>query len=195
MSQTTPEPPPSAAAVAQPITLSEAARRLLRDGQPPGAYFQQLMENGLFRDAVQFSAHLLPKAEAVWWGCLCVWASARPNPAPTHVEALRATVRWLRQPSEENRRAAEAAGRAAGRDTPAGALALAAFWSGGSMSRPGLPEVAPAPHLTAKTVAGAVLMAATQGGPAAVEQRYRQFLALAADVDSGKNHWEPRPRH
>ena len=79
MSQSGPKPP-TAASVAEPCRLGDAARALLKDGQPPRAYFQALVGQGLYRDAVQFAAHWLPKPAAVWWGCLCVWASARPNP-------------------------------------------------------------------------------------------------------------------
>ena len=39
----------------------------------------------------------------------------------------------------------------------AGIIALAAGWSGGSMSNPGLPSVPPPPHLTPRAVNAGVL--------------------------------------
>jgi hypothetical protein len=66
---------------------------------------------------------------------------------------------------------------------PAGALALAAFWSAGSMSRPDLPAVPPPPGLTAQTVAAAVQAAAGEKAPdPRPEASYALFLSLARRV-------------
>src|SRR5438045_2695423 len=183
------EPPRTAAEVCQHFDLGDKARGLLGDRQTPAEFFERLVSEKLYPDAVRFAAHLLPAREAVWWGSLCVWHVAAPSPPPATAPALRAAARWVREPTEENRRAAEAPGRAAGAADPAGALALAAFWSGGSMTPPQLPAVPPPPLLPAKTVAGAVLVAATRGDPAGQEERYRHFLTLAVDVSAGRNLW------
>jgi hypothetical protein len=84
---------------------------LLRDAMDPGEYLDALTEQRLYRDALQFVAHLLPPRFAVWWGCLCAWHAARPEPPSVVAEALHAAVRWVLDPSEANRRAAEAPGQ------------------------------------------------------------------------------------
>jgi hypothetical protein len=182
--------PDKAEQVCERFALSADGRQLLRPGQAPPAFFGLLFANELFRDAVYFVAHLLPKREAVWWGILCAWHRARPQPAPEVGDALEAALRWVREPSEEHRRAAQGPGEKAGPATPAGALALAAFWSGGSLSRPDLPAVPPPDTLTHTAVAAAVLTAAAHGDPALMGQRYRQFLHWGVDVANQKNRWQ-----
>lgn len=180
----------TAAEICLDFELTRDGRAVLRDDMMPGTFLSLLEQKQLYKDAIRFVAYLLPKRQAVWWGCLCVWETVRPTPPATIDLALQAAVRWVQEPSEENRRAAEAPGKAVGVSVPAGAVALAAFWSGGSMSRPDLPIVPPPPLLTAKTIAGALVAAAEQGERGQLADRYRRFLALARDVDGGKNRWE-----
>ena len=123
---------------------------------------------------MEFIARVLAAPGAVWWGCICAWHPARANLSAAESGAFRALVNWVQKPTEENRRAAEAAGAAAGMSTPAGALASAAVWSSGSMSPPGLPEVLPPPDLTAATVVAALRLAA--GGD---DKELPRFVRLA----------------
>lgn len=141
---------------------------------------------------MRFLAHALPRRTAIWWGCLCLWQVARPEPAEAMRAALAVAVRWVQEPSEDNRRAADAPARAAGLGTAARCLAKAVFWSGGSLAPPHFPPVVPKPFLTAKAVAGAVLLAAAHSGPADVRRlRRREFLAVGREVAVGKVPWAP----
>jgi hypothetical protein len=176
--------------VCKHFQLSPEGRKLLRPGQAPPAFLGLLFANDLFRDAIYFLAYLMPKREAVWWGSLCVWQQSRPEPPAEVGDALEAAVRWVREPNEANRRAAQEAGERAGAATPAGALALGVFWSGGSLSRADLPAVPPPAELTQSAVASAVLTAAAQGDSAQMSQRYRQFLHLGIEVANQKNRWQ-----
>ncbi len=169
---------------------SDEARALLRDGMTPEAFFAALTDEGLFRDAVPFMANWLPKEQAIWWGALCAWELSREQTTPGIDEAFETVVKWLKDPTEQNRRAAEAAGKDLGMAVPAGAVAMAVFFSGGSMSRPGLPEATPPAGLTGKTVAVAVLMAARECNPKDVDNQIRMFLRLGLDVLAGKNRWD-----
>lgn len=185
--------PIKAAEIAREIKLGGEARQLLNDRQTAAEYLALLDRERLYPDALRFAAYSLSKREAVWWGCLCLWQVYRPRPTVRQEEALKAALAWVQEPSEENRRSADAASQVTGQDTPAGGLALAAFYSGGSISLPGLPSVAPKPFLTAKTVAGVVLLASCQISPDQIAQCQRQFLALAADVAEGRSRWQPAP--
>jgi hypothetical protein len=177
-----------AADIAGPVKLTAPARALLAE-RSPEAFVAQLMEKRLHADAVRFTAYRLPRPEAIWWGCLCLWEMARPEPAPGVAAVLQTVIDWLQDPRDERRRAAEAAANEVGLDTPAGALALAVFVSGGSLAPQGLPEVAADPHLTAKLIANALLIASrTSGREVAVQ---RQFLDLAGDVSEGRSRWQP----
>jgi hypothetical protein len=107
--------------------------------------------------------------------------------------ALGATVHWVLDPTEENRQKTRTLGDLAKKSTPAGCLAMAAFWSEGSISLPDQPEVLPEPDLTAKAVTGAVKIAATSAPAAKASVFHRQFLALALEVAEGRNRWtEPK---
>ncbi len=153
------------------------------------AFLQALIAEHLHDDAVKFMAHALPKREAVWWGCLCVWKTCRPQPSAKEAAALEAAVHWVIEPAEEHRRHAEAAGLKAGADTPAGGLALAAYWTEGSMAPAGQPEAAPPPFLTAQTLAAVLTLAAAQAKDVPLAEHQRLFLQLGREVAGGKHRW------
>ncbi|MGE3804452.1 MAG: hypothetical protein AB7K24_07250 [Gemmataceae bacterium] len=175
-----------AADVAVHFKLSEEAQPLLSEGMQAHDFFRALLDNQQYRDALNFMAYLLPKREAIWWGCLCLWEVMRPEPASESAEVIDAVVRWLATPEEELRREIQSSARAAGgAGTSAGSLGLAAFWSEGSMSRPNLPEVKPDPLLTHRMIASAVTAGARLKKPR--EEQELRFLGLAADVFNGAN--------
>lgn len=168
--------------------LTEPARTLIANSDDPGQFTAQLIEKRLYPDAIRFTAHRLPRASAVWWGCLCVWEVSREGPAAATEAALKGVIAWLRDPTEDGRRIAEKLADDAGIDTPVGMLAQAVFMSGGSITPPGLPKVEPKPQLLPNLVANAVLMASRTVQPEANLQR--QFLAIAGDVLEGRSHWK-----
>jgi hypothetical protein len=170
--------------------LSKPARDLVaRDSTAPG-YVDQLACAGLAADGLEFVAHWLPKRAAIWWGCLCLWHVGRPTLPAVEDAALRALVQWVREPSEPRRLALQAAADAAGNlRTPAGGLACAAFFSGGSMTPAGLPVVPPPPGLTAHTVAQVLTVAALHTRPEHAGDTYRHFLELGLEVARGANRW------
>jgi len=185
-----PGKPPTAVEYSEPVKLSEDAKALLADDSMPAEFFETLVAQQLFSDALLFFACCVPKTDAVRWGCDCVAGLLGDSLRPMDSAALEAAQRWAEDPSEKNRRAAEGAANESGFEGPASWLALAAFWSDGSLAPPDLPEVPPAEGLTAQAVAAGLTMAATQGEPLAAEGRYIQFLeksrAVAAAVMSGQ---------
>jgi hypothetical protein len=184
----------TAAEVGKLFPLGDDAKKLLRDGLTPKQYLDALIEKQLYIDAVRFLAHTLPKREGVWWACLCVRGAAGPNPPAPQAAALQAAERWVADPSEPNRRAAQAAAEAAEVGTPAGCAAMAAFWSGGSMAPPDVPAVPPGETLTAHGVAGAILLSAVQTEPQKAPEKQRKFLAQGIEVLGGGNRWKEAPR-
>lgn len=170
--------------------LTDGAKKLLRDDLTARQLLDLLWQNELYADATHFMAHALPKRAAVWWGCLCLWLTMRSDePSAETKAALTSVVQWVQDPCEENRRSAGVAGQAAKMHTPAGCLAMAAFFSDVSMNPPEQPKAPPPPELTAQTVANAVMMAAFQGDATQLERRQRRFLSLALDVAQGNNRW------
>jgi hypothetical protein len=179
----------TAAEVCRRFRLGPVAAPLLRDDQTPGQFLDLLVERQLFKDATSFLAYALPNREAVWWAILCareVVGAAPPEPAEA---ALRAAEAWVQDPSEENRRAARATGKAAGSSSPAGQAAAAAFQSGGSVGAPDGPEMLPREYATARAVVFAVTFAASQAPRDKAPERLQSFLARGVEVATGVNRW------
>jgi hypothetical protein len=187
----------TAAEVCACYEASPDARRLLRDGLTPREFVGLLLEAGQCIDAFDFLAHALPKREAVWWACLSIRHAQGPELPPGEVEALKAVVAWVLKPDEPNRRAAEAAVKAAGQGTPAGCAAVAVYGSGGSLIPANLPEVPPGPYMTAQAVAGSIALASVQGSPEAIADVQRELVGLGLAIAAGEVVWpsaaEDRP--
>ncbi len=140
-----------------------------------------LIEGDRLHDALRLIAHALPKREAVWWACMC----ARLRTEPTAQASLDAAETWVRKPDETTRRAAMAAAEAGAFRHAEDWAAVAAFWSGGSISPEGQPAVEPADNLTGVAVASAIILAAMRQSPERAPARMQQFLGSARDIAGG----------
>jgi hypothetical protein len=163
--------------------LSADATALLDEAVTPRDFLSTLIKRELFTDGVKFLAHALPKKEAVFWACVCAREASEPGTAA--MRALEAAERWVREPSEDHRRAAMAAVDAAGLDTPGACAAFGAFLSGGSLAPPNVPAVPPAEHLTGHAVGGSVMLAAVAREPEKAPEKYRRFLEAGIRVAQG----------
>jgi len=166
--------------------LSSDAQALAGDPRPASEFCDLLLAQGLALDALRLWAHLLPKREAVWWACRSIAtlvADAQADPGFVAAE------NWVLDPTDANRRAGLPAAEAAAMNSPGALAALAAYFSGGSLSPPDLPVVAPDERLTARTAAGAVLLAA--GGKTAeiIAQNQQAVVQLARAVFDGADKW------
>lgn len=159
--------------------LSEEADQLLTEACAPDQFVAQLLAADLPVDAVQFMSHALPKRSAVWWASGCI----ESLPASDVGQAcLAAAKQWCLEPTEEHRQACGAG--AAGEDSAAAQLAWAAYYSGGSLAPPDLPEVPPAPAMTANTVIAALIAAASdEDEMTAALARYAEAAAKVAAGD------------
>jgi hypothetical protein len=179
-----------ASEVARDKPLSPEAVALLDPTVVPRIYLDRLREAGLHLDLITFLAHALPKREAVWWGCRCVQIAVGPEPKPEVVAALKAAETWTASPGDVNRRKTFPAAEAVGFAHPAGSIAVAAFFSGGSLAPPNLKEVPPADHLTGLCVASAIQSAAVMNEPAKAIETYQGFIEIGLEVARGKDRWK-----
>jgi hypothetical protein len=106
-------------------------------------------------DAITYVACLLPRREAVWWGCQCVRAIS-DNKVDDFLLAAEA---WVREPEEASRRAALKLGASGNMRTATTWLALATGHSGGSVAPEESLPVAASPDATAIDVKVAVVLA------------------------------------
>ena len=138
---------------ATPPTAARAPLDFARDlmGMPPPSA------------ALAFLAHLLPRREAIWWGCQCVSAILS---APG--EGLQLVQRWVRDPDETLRREALTYSQAGDMKSPDVWLARAVGYSGGSVLAPDQPAMQPARDACAQAVNAAIVLAATSVEPALI---------------------------
>lgn len=168
------------------LDLDEAAKALAKPDQTPERLLELLTQQEQFGDALRLRAYLLPRPEAIWWGCRCVEEVYQQRLPDADQQALAAARRWSLEPSEEHRRGAEDAANRTKLESGASWVAMAAFWSGGSISLPNLPPVEPDDRLLAKGVTAALLITASFAEPGAAPQRFRNFLASGRQIAKGE---------
>lgn len=146
---------------------------------------QALTEAGFLIEASRLYAHALPKRESVWWACMCAAHTAPGGATPDDVKMRELAENWVRQQSDEIRRTNMESAKRAGFNSPESWAAVAAFWSGDSVTPPNTPPVPAPPHLTGVAVAGAVALAAVRGKPNRQAERLALFLQSAHDIAFG----------
>lgn len=177
---------PLALQLAQDCDLSDAARDLLTKEIKVPQYLAALARAGLWMDALQFAPFGLPRREAAWWACLCLWQCYRPVPSKEVDACLRSVVNWLQEPNETTRRATYDAAQVARVTSPAGNLAMGVFMNSGSLSVAGQPEVPAEPRLLPKSLANAVTLAIRKSPRETVAARQNDFVRLALEVFVGR---------
>ena len=169
----------TAAEICARFDVKQEALALLRDGMTPGDFVQALLGGKQYLTGIDFMAHALPPAEAVWWGCLCLQHTCGTNLSALDKAACKAAVQWVLHPNEENRLAALAPAQTAGAASPAAGLAMAVYQTGGNVGPPNAPA---SPFAPAKAVAGVVKMMCAKAEPVKILENQRLFVELAIGV-------------
>ncbi|MCC7268608.1 MAG: hypothetical protein IT546_14895 [Caulobacteraceae bacterium] len=144
----------------QVVDLAEATA-----AQSPEVYFAGLRQAGELTDAAFFLGRALPRHETVAWAARAVRDLPGGETLPRgDVEALRAALLWVQDPSEPRRRAAYEAAMTASDKSAEQMAALAAFFSGGSMAPDGHDPVQAPMDAAGTFAAGAVVLAAVRTG-------------------------------
>ncbi len=190
MSNETLDQPGKVADLVAKSSLDPEALPLIQPTMTARQAVAALVTGGRFTDAIRLAARALPRREAVWWACQCFRASPAESDTPAQVTAVDLAEKWVVKPTEEGRRAAGDAAELAQIGTAAGQIAMAAFWSGGSLAPPKMATVPPAEHLLSVAVGNAAILAGVRLGPKLAEATYQRFVALAIDVAEGKNRWK-----
>jgi hypothetical protein len=162
--------------------ISEGIDAALVVDMPLPQFVEHLASRDLFIDSIKVVAHALTRRSAVYWAARCVRAAHGDQLSPADEACLVAADAWVQNPAEEQRRQAQAAAEAADHKTPASWVAMAAFWSSGSLAPPTAPVVPPGEQLTAHAASGAVMLAAVARQPEKANEKYRQFLQFAAEI-------------
>lgn len=154
-------------------------------------FMQSLLKGPTPEEAITFCAYLLPRRDAVWWGCRCLGSIVDALPQ-TDTAFLDLAQRWALQPDEENRTMALIAGMDADAKTPGAWMALGAGWSGGNMMV-NTDNVIPAPpYLTAKAINAGILSALARLDLARRATTLHDFVSIGDRVARGTDLPESR---
>ncbi|WP_089237803.1 MULTISPECIES: hypothetical protein [Stenotrophomonas] len=158
------------------MEIDTSARALLTPALTAAQAVQVLLQAGHVQAALQLAARLLPKRYVVAWLCQCARGETL---APEARAGAMLAERWLRDPSEGNRRAAYEFATAGGYRSVGAWLAASAGWAEGSLAPAGQSVVVTPPdHLVARAAVAALgLLAAEQ--PQAFQQRRRGYAEQA----------------
>lgn len=136
------------------MEIDPQACALLQPQMPAALAVQTLLDAGQVQPALQLAARLLPKRYVVAWLCQCARGQAL---APESRAGAMLAERWLREPSEGNRRAAYEFANAGGYRDLGAWLAASAGWADGSLAPPRQQTaVVPPDHLTARAAVAAL---------------------------------------
>jgi hypothetical protein len=176
---------PDLQAVLAMAKLEPAHSTLVRDCADTAAALTRLEDAGQLTGAARLGGFALPRREAVWWASMCASHTAPPHQPELEQRMREAAELWVRRQDDDSRRAAMDLARLAGFNTPEAWVAVAAFWSDGSMAPRGQPVVPPGVHLTGTAVGGAVALASVRGDPARQPVRLSRFLASLREIADG----------
>jgi hypothetical protein len=164
--------------------LTGESARLIGAATDAASAIRDLEDAGFVTEAARVMAHALPKRECVWWACMCARHTMPPD-AEADLAAVSSAEAWVRSQSDETRREAFDLAQRGNFATAEAWAAVAAFWSGDSMSPLGQPKTPPPPHLTATAAIGSVTLAAVRTDPARRDERVRRFLASGREIAAG----------
>lgn len=162
-------------------SFPELARKstLAPTDDPAIVFLKNLSANHKFEEAVAFCAHLLPRREAVWWGCESIRSFLNDIPQ-SRAAALVAAENWVHNPTDANRLQALQIGTRSDDSDCLSWLALGAGWAGGMLSTVPSPPVPVPQYLTARAIRVAVLLAFPH--IAASERTRRESACIAEGV-------------
>lgn len=174
--------PQAAIDFCQPLDLEDESLRLLLPGMSVPAFVAELTEHEQFPDAIRVLSLYLPKRQAIAWAHQGVQLASTGKLSPKDQAAMDSVETFLKDPTEENRRAAHAAAAATDFSGGASWVALSVFWSEGSIAPEGLPDVEPDDYLSGQAVYASLLMTATNGDATRINDRYQKILELGQSM-------------
>lgn len=161
--------------------LAEDMEARPKQGEAGLAFAQRLLLSPTPEEAVTFMAQLFARRVSIWWGHECLRYLGRLLD-PLDLEMMTLCANWVAAPDEANRLKVAQSVENCPTRSPGVWLAMAAGWSGGSMSPPDTPVVPPPRFLTGRGVNAAVLSALARGKRADRQETLETFIAMAHDL-------------
>lgn len=121
---------------------------------------KNLIHEQQYPQAIKFLALGFQMRDLIWWAYLCLSAHASQNQQTQAI--LTCIHQWVLAPNETLRQQAKQYADAIGLFEALSWLAMAVFWSGGSIALPNQPNVAPTQFMGQEAAANAMIIAANQ---------------------------------
>lgn len=177
----------SAVELAAQAELQEPAAGLAEEGLRPEPFVERLREEGLYSEAIAVMARALPTREAIGWACLCDRSTTPEDDDPRHAELLGAVEQWVREPTDEHRRAALELAQDEPDQDSGQMLGMATGYSAGKVQVGNNPPVDVPTDTVPPMIAGAVMIAAGRVEASEAEQTRREFVQRAVEVAAGRS--------
>jgi pSer/pThr/pTyr-binding forkhead associated (FHA) protein len=179
----------TAAEVVSQFDLDEVISESPNNGETTADFAERLLTSEEPTDSLKFLAYALPKRLGIWWAIMCI-RSEDGLAAEPDLRLLEIVSEWVVSPNEEHRRKGMQLAEELEMKSPASWTAVAAFWSHGSMSPEGQPEVPAADNMAGKAIAGAITLASVVQSPERAPDRRKAFVAFAHQISSGELSWK-----
>lgn len=164
-----------------------SVKNILAASKDSIGFLNSLIEKKFYKDAISFLSLGLPKRESVWWGCLCARQTIKEDTLPQETQAIEAAENWVYNPSDEEGFKAKELSEALEFKTPGSWVAIAAFWSQGSIAPRGASPIKTPEGLPAHAIAGAIMLAAALLNPSHIEATYEEFISQGIEIANGGN--------
>jgi hypothetical protein len=122
------------------------------------SFLRSLVAKEAWKEATAFSAYLLPRREAIWWGCESV-RHIQPTRLPHETAALDLAEAWVHEPEDGRRHEALDLALRSDPQSPTTWMLYGVGWSGGSVVQSQYGMVPPLPQQTARAVRAGMLIA------------------------------------
>ena len=150
------------------------------EGESPETFLVRLQALPAGTAALEFLAFALPKRCAVWWLIECV--RMLPNLTEEETAVLQCGERWVIKPSDANRRAVLKAAEDGDPGRAAHWVAMAAFYSDGSIAPESAPVVPAKDRVAGQSVFAGVTLTALVGPPREANARRKELARLGQSV-------------
>ena len=160
---------------------------------PCHEFLNSLISLKLRTDAIKFIAAWLPPRDSLWYGCLGVWQIARLQPQTAVREQIDKVVVYITCPSTQAWAEFGSFAAASKDSSPLGLLLQAAILTGDNICPFHRKNIKPSPAFQARTVANALVTAASKWPGKERETCLDLCINIGLDIAEGKHLWAPNP--